>query len=801
MKQTIRTLLGILLVLAMMLSLAACGKQEDTPEKREENQEMVYAAKSLMLDTEKLPDGISAMAYTDEGIYGVSYGKIAEGEIPEGVTPEWEGQYDVYGYRLYFVSFDGTVRELSGYTPLEGAEDPGDKTNFSSGSDLTKLFVDKNGDLILIENLYTSWFDGTEEEMLNGPVVYDENFYEKYRNTTEYYIRKIDADGRELDCSKLDFNTENTWLDFYRCVFDDEGNMVVVGDQTLYAFSPDGSLLFQIEQDFWPSSIVKLLDGSIAVAAWGDRGQELYPVDLQKRSIGAPTQIPSDAYDLQDGGGMYDFTYRNGMYLYGYSMETGENTKILNWMDVDINSNYVNGYILKPDGTVQCLLSNWKDDHVECEIVNISKVPYDSVPHKETLTMAVMYSGDIFDKVVDFNRHSDTVRIQIVDYSEYNDYENGDYDAGRTKLLTEVLSGNVPDIIALNQLPYRQFAAKGLLEDLYPYLEKDPELKKEDLFPNVLQALEVNGKLCQITPSFNVQTLIGASTVVGKKPGWTYKDLMAALSTMPEGCDALDMYTTREDLLRTLVCADLDHFVDWSTGKCSFDSEDFIELLEFVAMFPDSIPDDMEWESPSDRIAQGRQMLTYAYLYSVESMLWNDVQFGEQGCTYIGYPTNNGVGSVMYLDAGYGMSSACKNKEAAWEFLRSFLLEDAQNSVWGIPVTLKAYQKQLDAAMTPDYVLDENGKIKLDEEGNKVQNPRSSYWDEDGEHYIYAMSQEQADKLWEAVTTCTKVMSTDESIYSIVNEQAQAYFSGQKSAQDVARLIQSKVTIYVNEQR
>ena len=47
------------------------------------------------------------------------------------------------------------------------------------------------------------------------------------------------------------------------------------------------------------------------------------------------------------------------------------------------------------------------------------------------------------------------------------------------------------------------------------------------------------------------------------------------------------------------------------------------------------------------------------------------------------------------------------------EFLRSFLLEEAQESVWGIPVSLKAYQKQLEAAMTPEYEMDENGKITM----------------------------------------------------------------------------------------
>ena len=41
----------------------------------------------------------------------------------------------------------------------------------------------------------------------------------------------------------------------------------------------------------------------------------------------------------------------------------------------------------------------------------------------------------------------------------------------------------------------------------------------------------------------------------------------------------------------------------------------------------------------------------------------------------------------------------------------------------------------------------------------------------------------------------------DETIMGIVSEQAQAFFNGQKSAEEVARLIQSKVNIYVNEQR
>ena len=46
-----------------------------------------------------------------------------------------------------------------------------------------------------------------------------------------------------------------------------------------------------------------------------------------------------------------------------------------------------------------------------------------------------------------------------------------------------------------------------------------------------------------------------------------------------------------------------------------------------------------------------------------------------------------------------------------------------------------------------------------------------------------------------------KLLNYDQSILDIVMSEAQAYFAGQKSADEVARLVQSKVNIYVNEQR
>ena len=51
--------------------------------------------------------------------------------------------------------------------------------------------------------------------------------------------------------------------------------------------------------------------------------------------------------------------------------------------------------------------------------------------------------------------------------------------------------------------------------------------------------------------------------------------------------------TTKETGMYTLVYSNLDQFVDWSTGECSFDSPDFIKMLEFVNTFPA----EYDWES------------------------------------------------------------------------------------------------------------------------------------------------------------------------------------------------------------
>ena len=310
--------------------------------------------------------------------------------------------------------------------------------------------------------------------------------------------------------------------------------------------------------------------------------------------------------------------------------------------------------------------------------------------------------------------------------------------------------------------------------------------------------------------SFEIITAVGASRIVGTEPGWTYAELLDALREMPEGCTVFSQSETRNDVLQMCLMLELDRFVDWNTGEVRFNSQEFIDLLNFAKSFPAEFDwEHYEWsEEDSDfyRLREGRQLLSYTSIYSFDSILQYETAFGGlDGFTFIGFPTSEGVGSMIISNAGYAISEKCANKEAAWEFVRRFMTEDYQNqNVWEIPSNIHSYESKKLDAMTPTYVKDDAGHIMINPEtGEKMMEQKGGYWDQEKDEYVpvYSYTQEEIDKIEELINSTTRIYAVDQAINDIVSEQIEAFFSGQRTAEDVANLIQSKARIYVNEQR
>ena len=824
MNNTMIRVLSLALCLMMVLALTACGSsgQGSAPAQETQSAQSTqntqtsqsggtsssaaseYAWKSSFLPITREEDDtpIQPILFTDDGVYASGQVTLGRREASEGEVEEYEGQFNIYGSMLYFITKDGKLEPLPKYVPVPPRDNPENYKDFYSYQNLGTPIVNADGNLMLLQMEGAGWFEGPEsvygtEEQYTG---------DYYHNEQNYDVVILSPEGEELSRAPVDLDTTNTWLNTYNIAKDPDGNLIVVMEMTLQAIAPDGSIAWSMQLDNYVNSMVTLADGSVAVMLFGDKGPELRPIDFEKKELGESFPIPDSAWTLFPGDENYDFYYTSGMFLYGFKLGEAEPVPVLNWMSCDINGDSVASQALKisSDGSIMGITTDYSGGSIDTQLFTLTRVPADSLPKKQILTVAQLeYNPDyqLTNRMVRFNRSHDNVRLEYLDYSQYN--TESDFTAGITKFNTEVMAGNLPDIIPTNQIAYRQIASKGLLEDLYPYLDKDPELKREDFFPNLLSALEVNGGLYQVVSGFSVETLCGAASIVGDTPGWTYDDFNAALEKMPEGCTPLEPYVTRDQVMSSLLYADMDSFVDWTTGKVNFESDNFKQLLQFVKQFPA----EYNWdehdnsESTQDLLRQGRQMLTQTYLYGLDSILWNGANFGGQA-TYIGWPTSSGVGSIMRFENGFAMSRSCADKDAAWEFFRSMLTESGQTNQYNIPSNRNVFNKQLEDFMTPRYRKDADGNILLDENGEKIEESRGGWIDDSGvEHHIYAMTQEQADEVLSIIETCTKVASYDTSIYDIVNEQAQAFFADQKSVDEVARLIQSKANIYVNEQR
>jgi ABC-type glycerol-3-phosphate transport system substrate-binding protein/sugar lactone lactonase YvrE len=825
----------LILTLVMLFTLfSACGEDKENNGDGADNGDTasgtIYVPEYITLEGEF--EYMGNTAYGNNAIYFVA--DVMGEEITETDPATGESwTYNDYRQGLFRVNIDGTgFAELPEFEPMpipEGSE--GDVY-------INNLIVDAEGNLWVAETgnfyHYEQTGDGNTDSSGDGAVIgggggivysADGAFAttaEMPASSSDYVdprgtyvddgsvvtVRKLDADGKELlsvDLSEMQEGKEYFYIG--GMALDAKGNLYVSdGDRTVYVMDATGAVQFKVEVQDWINQVIALGDGRVGVTAYEGSGMVIKPIDYAAKAWGQNIELPYNVWNVYPGDSQYTVYCGDGSNFYGYDPDKGETTKLFNFINCDVDNNNLNATVPLPDGRILCVSSTWNEDGRDNEIIILTPKPASEVVQKEKITYACMYMDyNIRGKIIEFNKTNPQYRIEVQDYSEYN--TNDDYTAGLTKLTTEILTGKVPDIMDVNSLPVKQYAAKGLLEDLWPYIEADTELGGRDaLLDHVFDVLETDGKLYQVSPSFSVMTCVGNPQLVGDQMGWTVDEMYEALAKLPEGAQVFNEQMTRDIILQYCLYLGMDEYVDWNEGKCNFNSEGFVKLLEFANSFPAEFDyENYDWEnaeSEYSRIKNGKQLLSLFSASDFENFQMYKAMFGGD-ITFIGFPTESRNGSAYQIDSGLAMSSKCQHKDGAWEFLRTFLTEEYQkeNTWWGFPTNKAAFDAKLAEAMKVEYQTDENGDFVLDENGEKIEISKGTWgWDE-LEVEIHAITQEEADQIMELINNTNVTFNYDEKMYNVIVEEAGAYFSGQKSAKDVADIIQNRLTTYVNEQR
>ena len=851
--KTYRMIAALLAIVMLLGVFAGCSKNSDnttdpanpgssTGTKTETNDEKAASTSKYTYQAEFLPIPDNIQYVNTSTISGANLyftGSIIDGKQTYTDENGEEIEYDNYRSALFRMDVEtGDCTELTEFQLPEVPE------GWMGSTDLNTIQTGADGTLWAIYGSYTYRYNPPADLAADDSMY---NYYEQGENKTG--LLHLDADGKEL--KRIEFNqTDENGNSFYVSNFfvDNSGNVYLSDWQNVYIYDQDGNKKTTVDLGENGGELCELKAGVVGVCYYKndeakpeESGRVFQEIDPATGKLtGDTVKLPDSAYNFFPGDDVYDIYYDYNGNIYGYKFDTDTKDKVIDWIECDINSNNLNSYSILPDGRV-IAFENTYDDQTQTntmQLIVMTRVDAASVVNKTVLTFACMYlDWNMRDAIVKFNRASNTHRIVVRDYSEYN--TDDDYTAGIQKLNTEMLSGKLPDMIDINtySMPIEQYAAKGFLTDLYELIDADADLSREDFVQPVLKALEsADGKLYQLPQTFVVDTAIALDKVVGEYDTWNLAAVKDAMTKLQDGATVFDVYCTKSDILSTCISRNIDAFVDWENGAAHFDSDEFKALLEFANSFPDTYDwenaDEEDQDSAQNRMNAGKQLMSSFYVSSLEDILYQLTGYNGK-VKFVGYPSEDGTSNHAFqIDGAIAISSTCADKTAAWNFMKQFLNEEYQSSynIWSFPINQAAFDAKLKEMMTEEYQTDDNGNVMKDDNGNPIRIPKVTYYTdgngtmtgystgnggvavmqasadgsvemgENGEVNVYAMTQEQADEILGLINATTAVYGYDESILNIISDEAAAYFAGEKSLDDTANMIQSRVNLYVAEQ-
>lgn len=521
--------------------------------------------------------------------------------------------------------------------------------------------------------------------------------------------------------------------------------------------------------------------------------------DFETDTMGEPADMPAtfgwNGYGNLSAGMDSDLIFTMSDGIYTFNKGDAEVTKKMDFVNSDVNiSNFYGLVELDKDRFIGIFNENYGEEIKGA--VFTYRDPAD-IPDKAVIVFAGNYVGsDMRQRVVEFNRSNDNFRVVLKEYDSYNSYD--DYTAGITRLNNDIVTGGMPDILITDGLPVENYIAKGLLADIGKLIEEDPELSQVEFMQNVFDAYSVDGTLYYVVPNFNVVTMIAKTSLVGDRTGWTLEEMQQIVAGMGEEAQAIGE-VTRDGFMSMAMQFCGNDFIDVKTGKCSFNTENFINMMEYAKTLPEEIDWDSMygngdyWTTQETQYRDNRTLLMNLYIGNIRNLNYQlNGNFGEP-VTFIGFPTESGKGSYVSANQSFVLSAKSANLDGAWEFIRYYLTEDYQKEMdWGLSVNRQVFMEQAqEATKKPTY---------KDENGNEVEY-EDSYWINDEEIPLPPLSQEQVDQIVNFVSSVDRAYYYNDNVLNIINEEMGAFYSGQKSAQDVANVIQSRAQIYVDENR
>ena len=361
-----------------------------------------------------------------------------------------------------------------------------------------------------------------------------------------------------------------------------------------------------------------------------------------------------------------------------------------------------------------------------------------------------------------YNFSGAPVRIEILNYA---DGAESRADAV-TRMTTELLAGNVPDLLDCSDLSGAQYAGYAKNGILLP-LDGMPEA---ELLSGILKPCHVDGKLYSVVEAFALDPLFGPAEKLGASLETSVEDVLSG--AVPD----VSFFWGGEDLLSVYCRHAAEQYLDYDTQTASFESEKFLNILTACAAVSSAAP-------VPDSIIQ--QPMRSAAMYRTMQGQW--------------YRQTGDVFRVLALDSDGGTAyqpvlqlSVCAGssmQEAAAETLRNMLQEDFQQTIAdAFPVNRAALrglmQTEIEAQKSEQQTeIREDGRVEVGEAGDLA----------------FLFDEAAADDLMNVLEHADCRSCDNQEILKIILDEADAFFKGRKTAQEAAQVMDRRAALFIAE--
>ena len=758
MKGITKRIGAILLAATMAFSMTACGGKSE--------------------DSANQPTGVAG-----EYVYVPEYHTLlAAGQSNEGFQYFTAGANRLY---LCHSTYENDMAKQSlCYYNLDNLDEMVEFMSFDGIVDeeniiyVNSLIADQN------DNVYVLYV----KQPYTDPALYEQEDFDweshnkEIQKKQETFLIKYSSDAQILYEQNLtDFMKSEQDMYLQNGAVDEAGNLYFSsGNAEIYKFDKDGNMAGKIAtgSEDWVSSMGILPDGNVGIAINGMKN-EIKVLNVATGMVEKSyTNLPANCYDpgvasTPDG----KILLKTDAGLFAMDPATEENEQLLKWFDSDMNPDYVQNVIPLANGDFFVYYVSW--DNNETSLVLMKKTDASTVVVKKTITLACFGSSQsIQSEVVKFNKNSEEYRIEIKDYSEGIDWSNADaenlWKDARTRFQNDLVSGNAPDMFVSYDMDPKILVKKGVVEDLGPYLDKSEKLQRSDFFESILEANSCDGVLYNLPATFNISTIFARTEDVEEYSKWTMEELKALGEKYPDA--SIFPNAARDTIFYYLVGSSLDSYVNMETGECNLDSQDFKDVLEICKKYPK----EYDWEN--GYVAEPKTLRDHSsllYMTSIGDIDSYTIISAMYGCpvTSVGYP---GKGVKVNCEGIY-ISASSEYKDICFSFIEQTLEEESVLSwmSYGFATQKTLFDKQMEE------------KLK--------QNGGGSWGWDDVTIEVPKATKEDVDAIKSMIDEVSGVYVYNEEIMNIIQEEAEAYFEGQKSLEEVTGIIQNRVKLYVSE--